>query len=66
MDYIQPDGNAGNVNYLQAALAEKISHANLFRRLLMPPGRPAPKPDHAPNQVFYFPTGVFDTIEPFF
>jgi len=53
-------GNAGNVNYLQAALTEEISHANLFRSLLGIGGASAD-----PVQTFYFPAGSFDTLAPF-
>lgn len=57
---ITPSGNAGNVNYVQAALSEEISHANLFRTLL---GGSAPSSD--PVQTFYFPAGSFDTLANF-
>jgi len=53
-------GNAGNVNYLQAALTEEIDHANLFRSLL---GGTAASGD--PVQTFYFPAGSFDTLANF-
>lgn len=53
-------GNAGNVNYLQAALTQEIGHANLFRSLL---GISAASAD--PVQTFYFPAGVFDTLGAF-
>jgi hypothetical protein len=53
-------GNAGNVNYLQAALSEEISHANLFRSGLN--GSIAIKD---PYQTFYFPNGTFDTLTAF-
>jgi Ferritin-like domain len=53
-------GNSGNVNYLQAALTEEISHADLFRSLL---GISAAGDD--PVQTFYFPAGSFDTLGPF-
>lgn len=53
-------GNAGNVNYLQAALTEEIDHANLFRSLL---GIKASSGD--PAQTFYFPAGAFDTLGTF-
>jgi hypothetical protein len=53
-------GNAGNVNYLQAALTEEISHANLFRSLLG-----ISKPSQDPVQTFYFPAGSFDTLANF-
>lgn len=53
-------GNAGNVNYVQAALTEEIAHANLFRSLL---GGSAASGD--PVQTFYFPAGSFDTLANF-
>ena len=53
-------GNAGNVNYLQAALTQEISHANLFRSLL---GVSSPSAD--PVQTFYFPAGSFETLKAF-
>lgn len=53
-------GNAGNVNYLQAALSEEIAHANLFRSLL----RISSAHDD-PVQTFYFPAGSFDTLGAF-
>jgi hypothetical protein len=53
-------GNAGNVNYLQAALTEEIDHANLFRSLL---GISGPSGD--PAQTFYFPAGSFETLSAF-
>ncbi len=53
-------GNPGNVNYLQAALTEEISHANLFRSLL---GISGPSAD--PVQTFYFPSGSFSSLANF-
>jgi hypothetical protein len=53
-------GNAGNVNYLQAALTEEIDHANLFRSLLG-----IAKPASDPVQTFYFPAGSFETLGAF-
>jgi hypothetical protein len=57
---VTSNGNAGNVNYLQAALTEEISHANLFRSLLG-----IAKPSEDPVQTFYFPAGAFDTLANF-
>ncbi len=57
---VQSSGNTGNVNYLQAALTEEISHANLFRSLL---GISGPAAD--PVQTFYFPAGAFDSLSAF-
>lgn len=53
-------GNAGNVNYLQAALSEEIAHANLLRSLL---GMSSAASD--PVQTFYLPTGSFNTAPAF-
>ncbi len=53
-------GNAGNVNYIQAALSEEIAHANLLRSLLA--GTSAADD---PVQTFYLPTGSFDTAPAF-
>lgn len=57
---VSSSGNAGNVNYLQAALTEELHHAALFRSLLgMTEGR------QDPVQTFYFPAGTFDTLSAF-
>lgn len=58
--HVTPAGNAGNVNYVQAALTEEISHANLFRSLLG-----IPDAAHDPVQTFYFPAGSFETLAGF-
>jgi hypothetical protein len=57
---VTSSGNAGNVNYLQAALTEEIAHANLFRSQL---GISGPSAD--PVQTFYFPAGSFDSLDAF-
>ena len=57
---VTANGNFGNVNYVQAALSEEISHANLLRSLL---GLSGPSAD--PVQMFYFPAGTFDTLTAF-
>jgi hypothetical protein len=59
-DNVTSAGNLGNVNYIQAALTEEISHANLLRSLLG-----ISKASRDPEQTFYFPAGSFDTIGPF-
>jgi hypothetical protein len=59
-DNVTSSGNLGNVNYIQAALTEEISHANLLRGLLK-----IPAASSDPVQTFYFPAGTFDTIGPF-
>lgn len=57
---VSSSGNAGNVQYLQAALTQEIHHAGLFRSLLgMQYGR------YDPVQTFYFPHGTFDTLSAF-
>jgi hypothetical protein len=53
-------GNAGNVNYVQAALTQEITHANLMRSLLNGTDASAD-----PYQTFYFPAGTFDTLSAF-
>ncbi|NYF90578.1 ferritin-like domain-containing protein [Tunturiibacter empetritectus] len=53
-------GNAGNVQYFQAALSEEIAHANLLRSLI---GKTSSTTD--PVQTFYLPTGTFDTLAAF-
>jgi hypothetical protein len=58
--HVTSGGNFGNVDYLRAALDEEITHADLFRALL---GISGPAGD--PEQTFYFPAGVFDTLTPF-
>ena len=57
---VSSNGNAGNVNYLQAALTQEIHHAKLFRTSL---GMAHANTD--PVQAFYFPTGSFDTLGAF-
>jgi hypothetical protein len=57
---VTTSGNAGNVNYLQAALTQEIVHANLFRTGL---GTMSPMKD--PYQKFYFPNGTFNTLPAF-
>jgi hypothetical protein len=59
---ITSSGNAGNVNYLQAALIEELEHANLFRDVLT--GNPG---DASADlyQTFYFPEGTFTMLSTF-
>ncbi len=59
-NHVTSAGDQGNVNYIQAALTEEISHANLLRSLLKIPHASAD-----PVQTFYFPAGSFDNIGPF-
>ncbi len=54
------NGNAGNVRYIQAALSEEITHANLLRSLLK-----KSDPSTDPAQTFYFPSDTFYTIGTF-
>ncbi|MGA9585068.1 MAG: ferritin-like domain-containing protein [Terracidiphilus sp.] len=57
---VSSSGNAGNVNYIQAALTQELHHAALFRSLL---GIAEASQD--PVQTFYFPAGTFDTLSAF-
>jgi hypothetical protein len=52
-----PGGDAGNVMYLRAALAEEFTHANLLRSKL---GGKSATGD--PVKTFFLPTGCFDTV----
>lgn len=61
-NHVTSKGNQGNVNYLQAALAQEIDHANYFRNLLT---GSASGGASDPYQTFYFPAGTFDTLTPF-
>ena len=54
------NGNEGNVEYIRAALNEEIMHADLLRALT---GGTTSAGD--PVQMFYLPTGTFDTLTPF-
>lgn len=58
---VTANGSVANVGYLRGALAEEISHANLLRAQL---NISASTSD--PVQMFYFPTGTFDTLANFF
>lgn len=60
--HVTSKGNAGNVNYLQAALVQEVDHANYFRKLLTGSGAGAASD---PYQSFYFPAGTFDSLTPF-
>jgi hypothetical protein len=53
-------GNIGNLEYVQAALTQEISHANLLRSLI---GGASAATD--PYQTFYFPAGTFNTLTAF-
>jgi hypothetical protein len=55
--HVTPMGNAGNVNYLQAALVQEIDHANYFRT--------SKGAASDPYQSFYFPAGTFSTLAGF-
>jgi len=60
--HVSSQGNAGNVDYLRAALYQEVEHANLFRGLLT--GQPNITTTD-PHQTFYFPAGTFDTLSNF-
>jgi hypothetical protein len=53
-------GNPGNVQYLQAALAEEAQHATTLRAKLTNKSW-----TNDPVQTFYLPTGCFDTLSAF-
>jgi hypothetical protein len=57
---VASNGNEGNVEYVRAALSEEIMHADLLRSLIG-----GKNPANDPVQTFYFPTGTFDTLNPF-
>jgi len=59
---ISSAGNAGNVNYLQAALIEELEHGNYFRDQLT---GSADGYTSDPYTTFYFPAGTFDTLAAF-
>lgn len=61
-NHVTSQGQKNNVNYLQAALAQEIDHANYFRTLLT---GSASGTASDPYQTFYFPAGTFDTLAPF-
>ncbi|MGD0362121.1 MAG: ferritin-like domain-containing protein [Bryobacteraceae bacterium] len=54
-------GNVPNVDYLRAAMAQEISHANLLRAV----GDFGTGAGSDPYQMFYFPDGTFDTLTAF-
>lgn len=60
---VTSQGNAGNVDYLRAALFQEVQHAQLFRNLLFPGKYIQTTLD--PYQTFYFPAGTFDTLKSF-
>jgi hypothetical protein len=60
---VTSQGNAGNVDYLRAALYQEVEHAQLFRTLLFPGKYNQTTLD--PYQTFYFPAGTFDTLKSF-
>ncbi len=61
---VSSSGNAGNVDYLRAALTEEILHADYFRQQLTGSGS-ASGAGKDPYQTFYFPEGTFDNIGTF-
>ena len=58
---ISGTGNVPNVDYLRAAMAQEISHANLLRAV----GKLGSTATSDPYQTFYFPAGTFDSLTPF-
>ncbi len=59
-NHVTSQGNAGNVNYLQAALTQEIDHATLMRDALQIKSAASD-----PVQTFYFKEGTFDTLAAF-
>jgi hypothetical protein len=59
---VTSSGNAGNVDYLRAALTQEYDHANYFRQLLTGSASGA---SADPYQTFYFPAGTFSTLSSF-
>jgi Ferritin-like domain len=59
---VSSGGNAGNVDYLRAALGQEIEHGAQFRYYLT--GSEGGF-QNDPYQTFYFPAGTFDTLAPF-
>jgi hypothetical protein len=59
-NHVTSQGNAGNVNYLQAALTQEIDHATLMRDALQIKSAAGD-----PVQTFYFKEGTFDTLAAF-
>jgi hypothetical protein len=60
--HITSNGNAGNVNYLQAALIQEFQHASLFRDVLT---GTAGNQTNDPYQTFYFAPDTFSSISVF-
>ena len=58
---VTANGSVANVGYLRGALSEEISHADLLRTQLN-----ISDSTSDPVQMFYFPTGTFDTLANFF
>ncbi len=58
--HVSSSGSVSNVGYLRAAIMEEIQHADLFRTLLG-----IKSADADPYQVFYFPSNVFEELNPF-
>jgi hypothetical protein len=56
-----PSGNVPNVDYVRAAMAQEVSHANLLRAV----GNFGAGASSDPYQTFYFPAGTFDTLSSF-
>ena len=58
---VTPGGNAPNVAYLRAAMAQEIQHANLLRAV----GNLGSSAATDPYQTFYFPIGTFSNLTSF-
>ncbi len=62
---VSATGNAINVAYLQGALLEEVSHAQLLRSLLGLPTDGSGDGAAGVPQTFYYPTGTFSTLQGF-
>lgn len=56
-----PSGSPQDISYLQSALMQEITHANLLRTV----GNFGADATKDPYQTFYFPAGTFDTLSNF-
>jgi hypothetical protein len=56
-----PSGNVPNIDYLRAAMAQEIQHANLLRAV----ANLGSDATTDPYQAFFFPAGTFDTLSAF-
>lgn len=62
---VSASGSQVNVGYLQGALLEEVSHAQVLRSLLGLPTNGSGDAAAGIPQTFYYPTGTFDTLTGF-